>query len=126
MAGLEFADLQSRPTEFLDVTSLTLDEFQERFTRLHLPLIIFAQAALPPQPAQRAFHNPAPRSHDKPLHVRRRCDDLQPPGAFGRTPDRERLSTIGAISPDQLQARLQRLEPDEQASCPVSFPKIRS
>ena len=28
MAGLRFADLQSRPTEFLDCTSLTLDEFQ--------------------------------------------------------------------------------------------------
>ena len=28
MASLQFADLQSRPTEFLDFTSLTLDEFQ--------------------------------------------------------------------------------------------------
>jgi hypothetical protein len=28
MAGLRFADLQSRPTEFLDFTSVTLDEFQ--------------------------------------------------------------------------------------------------
>jgi hypothetical protein len=29
MAGLRFADLQSRPTEFLDFTSLTLDEFPQ-------------------------------------------------------------------------------------------------
>src|SRR6266487_2211866 len=29
MAGLRFADLQSRPMEFLDFTSLTLDEFQQ-------------------------------------------------------------------------------------------------
>ena len=29
MAGLRFPDLQSRPTEFLDCTSLTLDEFQQ-------------------------------------------------------------------------------------------------
>src|SRR6266487_5614092 len=29
MAGLQFADLQSRPMEFLDLTSLTLDEFQQ-------------------------------------------------------------------------------------------------
>jgi Helix-turn-helix of DDE superfamily endonuclease len=29
MAGLRFADLQSRSTEFLDFTSLTLDEFQQ-------------------------------------------------------------------------------------------------
>jgi Helix-turn-helix of DDE superfamily endonuclease len=28
MAGVRFADLQARPTEFLDLTSLTLDEFQ--------------------------------------------------------------------------------------------------
>ena len=28
MAGLRFAGLQSRPMEFLDFTSLTLDEFQ--------------------------------------------------------------------------------------------------
>src|SRR5215813_15496945 len=29
MAGLRFPDLQSRPLEFLDFTSLTLDEFQQ-------------------------------------------------------------------------------------------------
>ena len=29
MAHLRFADVQSRPTEFLDLTSLTLDEFQQ-------------------------------------------------------------------------------------------------
>ena len=28
MAGVRSADLQSRPTELLDVTGLTLDEFQ--------------------------------------------------------------------------------------------------
>src|SRR5438128_9867862 len=29
MASVRFADLQSRPMEFLDLTSLTLDEFQQ-------------------------------------------------------------------------------------------------
>jgi hypothetical protein len=29
MAGMRFADVQSRPTEFLDLTSLTLDEFEQ-------------------------------------------------------------------------------------------------
>jgi hypothetical protein len=29
MAGLRFVDLQSRPTEFLDLTSLTLEEVQQ-------------------------------------------------------------------------------------------------
>ena len=29
MAGVRFTDLQSRPMEFLDLTSVTLDEFQQ-------------------------------------------------------------------------------------------------
>jgi hypothetical protein len=29
MAGLRLTDVQVRPTEFLDFTSLTLDEFQQ-------------------------------------------------------------------------------------------------
>ena len=29
MASLRFADVQARPAEFLDLTSLTLDEFQQ-------------------------------------------------------------------------------------------------
>jgi hypothetical protein len=29
MAGLRFTDVQDRPTEFLDMISLTLDEFQQ-------------------------------------------------------------------------------------------------
>jgi hypothetical protein len=28
MAGVRFTDVQAHPTEFLDLTSLTLDEFQ--------------------------------------------------------------------------------------------------
>ena len=29
MGSLQFTDVQSRPTEFLDFTSVTLDEFQQ-------------------------------------------------------------------------------------------------
>src|SRR5215831_15600254 len=29
MASIRFSDVQARPTEFLDMTSLTLDEFQQ-------------------------------------------------------------------------------------------------
>jgi hypothetical protein len=32
MAGVRFTELQSRPMEFLDFTSLTLDEFQQLST----------------------------------------------------------------------------------------------
>ncbi len=32
MASVRFTDVQARPTEFLDFTSLTLDEFQQSST----------------------------------------------------------------------------------------------
>ena len=48
----------------------------------------------------------------------RRGDDLYPPRAFGRAPRGKRLAALGSIGPDELQALLQRLKPDEQASCP--------
>ncbi len=33
MASVQFTDVQARPTEFLDLTSLTLNEFQPIFTQ---------------------------------------------------------------------------------------------
>src|SRR4029434_10200982 len=56
MAGLRFADLRSRPTEFLDLTSLTLDEFQQLVS-----------------PFEAAFHArmAAWRMHGKPPTARR-------------------------------------------------------
>src|SRR5881397_2039135 len=56
MASVRFSDLQSRPTEFLDVTSLTLDEFQ--------PLI-------PPFEAAFHAHMAAWRLDEKPRTARR-------------------------------------------------------
>src|SRR2546429_1825021 len=56
MASVRFADVQSRPTEFLDVTSLTLDEFQ--------PLI-------PPFEAAFHAHMAAWRLDEKPRTARR-------------------------------------------------------
>jgi hypothetical protein len=56
MAGVRFADLQSRPTEFLDVTSLTLDEFQ---------------ALVPPFEAAFQAHMAAWRLDGKPRTARR-------------------------------------------------------
>ena len=37
MAGLRFTELQSRPLEFLDFTSLTLEEFQQLVSPLPAP-----------------------------------------------------------------------------------------
>src|SRR5215213_10376952 len=56
MAGVRFADLQSRPTEFLDFTSLTLDEFQQ---------------LVPPFEAAFQAHMAAWRLDGKPRTVRR-------------------------------------------------------
>jgi hypothetical protein len=56
MAGVRFADLQSRPTEFLDLTSLTLDEFQQ---------------LLPPFEAAFQAHMAAWRLDGKPRTARR-------------------------------------------------------
>jgi hypothetical protein len=52
MASLRFADVQSRPTEFLDFTSLTLDEFQQ----LVPP---FEMASKPTWPCGASMGNPA-------------------------------------------------------------------
>jgi hypothetical protein len=56
MAGLRFADLQSRPMEFLDFTSLTLDEFQQ---------------LVPPFEAAFQAHMAAWRLDEKPRTARR-------------------------------------------------------
>jgi Helix-turn-helix of DDE superfamily endonuclease len=56
MAGVRFADLQSHPTEFLDFTSLTLDEFQ---------------ALVPPFEAAFQAHMAAWRLDGKPRTTRR-------------------------------------------------------
>src|SRR5947208_13745095 len=56
MASVRFADLQSRPTEFLDFTSLTLDEFQQ---------------LIPPFEAAFHAHMAAWRLDEKPRTARR-------------------------------------------------------
>jgi Helix-turn-helix of DDE superfamily endonuclease len=56
MASLQFTDVQSRPTEFLDLTSLTLDEFQR---------------LLPPFEAAFQAHMAVWRLDGKPRTVRR-------------------------------------------------------
>src|SRR5262252_6162690 len=56
MASVQFTDVQSRPTEFLDFTSLTLDEFQ---------------LLVPPFEAAFQAHLPAWRLDGKPRTARR-------------------------------------------------------
>jgi hypothetical protein len=51
MASVRFTDLQSRPLEFLDFTSLTLDEFQQLVppfeTAFHTPMAVWRMDGKP-------------------------------------------------------------------------------
>src|SRR5262252_5613320 len=60
MAHVQFTDMQDRPTEFLDLTSLTLDEFQQ---------------LVPPFEAAFQVHMAAWRLDGKPRTARRFCVD---------------------------------------------------
>src|SRR5437867_9853221 len=75
MASVQFTDVQARPTEFLDVTSLTLDEFQQ----LVPPFEAAFQARMAtwrldgkPRTARRftVYQNcPLPTPEDRPLFI---------------------------------------------------------
>jgi hypothetical protein len=71
MARLRFTELQSRPTEFLDVTSLTLDELQQLVppcvAAFHAPLAAWRLDGKP-RTARRFTvdkHCPLPTSEDR-------------------------------------------------------------
>jgi len=54
MAGVRFADLQSRPTEFLDFTSVTLDAYSTDVCHLiHRKVATQSTGSLPPSPRER-------------------------------------------------------------------------
>jgi hypothetical protein len=41
MTSIRFTDVQARPSEFLDLTSLTLDEFQQLVLPLNLERVAY-------------------------------------------------------------------------------------
>ena len=61
MASVRFADVQSRPTEFLDFTSLTLDEFHQLVPSFEAAF----QVRIPRQSCHRFQVNPATDSTAK-------------------------------------------------------------
>ena len=89
MAGLRFTDLQSRPMEFLDFTSLTLDEFQQ----LVPPFEAAFQAQMAawrmdgkPRTARRftVYKNcPLPTPEDRLLFILAYLKTYYPPGGAG-------------------------------------------
>src|SRR5438094_8246061 len=75
MAGLRFTDLQSRPLEFLDFTSLTLNEFQQLVppfeTAFHTRMAAWRMDGKP-RTARRftVYHNcPLPTPEDRLLFI---------------------------------------------------------
>src|SRR5256712_3977458 len=75
MAGVRFTDLQSRPLEFLDFTSLTLNEFQQLVppfeTAFHTRMVAWRMDGKP-RTARRftVYHNcPLPTPEDRLLFI---------------------------------------------------------
>src|SRR5271165_670583 len=94
MVGLRFADMRFRPTEFLDFTSLTVEEFQilippfEAAFQAHMAVWCLDGTARTGPPVFRLSNLPAGdagRSAVFPAHV---SEDLHPPGG-PRTPVRD-------------------------------------
>jgi hypothetical protein len=75
MAGLRFTDLQSRPLEFLDFTSLTLDEFQELVppfeTAFHARMVAWRMDGKPRTARRFTVYNncPLPTPEDRLLFI---------------------------------------------------------
>jgi len=75
MAGLRFTDLQSRPLEFLDFTSLTLDEFQQLVppfeTAFHARMAAWRMDGKPRTARQFTVYNncPLPTPEDRLLFI---------------------------------------------------------
>ena len=90
MASLRFADLQSRPTEFLDFTSLTLDEFHQLVppceAAFHAPMAAWYLAGTPRTARQLSVdtHCPRPTPEDRLLFLLAYGTPSARPGVQGR------------------------------------------
>src|SRR5215467_11021719 len=75
MAGVRCTELQSRPMEFLDCTSLTLDEFQELVppfeAAFHVRMAAWRMDGKPRTARQFSVdqHCPLPTPEDRPLFI---------------------------------------------------------
>lgn len=79
-------------------------EIDHRLARLDGVFIVLAESAIPVQPTEGPFHNPAVRMDLEPRLSLLSFDDLQSPSTDGFGPFDE-LTRIAAIGPDQRQAR---------------------
>jgi len=73
------------------------------FTVFRQEVVVFAQAAVPIEPRESPFHDPAFRQHDKAGQVIRSFDDLQGPMVRCLDP-LDQLAGIAPVGPDQPQA----------------------
>src|SRR5919204_2301997 len=86
MAGLRFTDLQSRPIEFLDFTSVTLDEFQQLVppfeTAFHARMVAWRLDGKPRTARRFTVYRtcPLPTPEDRLLFILVLPQNLHPPG----------------------------------------------
>jgi hypothetical protein len=89
MAHLQFTDVQDRPTEFLDLTSLTLDEFQQLVPPFEAAFQVHMAAwRLDGKPrTARQFsvdkNCPLPTPEDRLFFLLTSPEDVQPPSGPG-------------------------------------------
>src|SRR4029453_10472238 len=90
MAGLRFTELQSRPLEFLDFTSVTLDEFQQLVppfeAAFHARMAAWRMDGKPPSARQFTVQKlpPADTRRSAALHPHLSQDLCAPGGARAR------------------------------------------
>jgi hypothetical protein len=80
----------------------------EPLARLHLPLVVLAQTAVPHQPGERALHDSPVGQDGETFGIRAPTtplDDLQFPLVLLIAPPSQLLSRVGSICPDPLQTR---------------------
>ena len=106
------------------------------FTARREVLIVFAQAAIPANPGNRAFHHPPARQHREGRHGRRldiagipalapwAFHDLESPAAFFLYPRAQALAPIGHVGPDVLQPIEGRVCGGQQPGGHVGIPQI--
>src|SRR2546427_6368740 len=90
MAGLRFTELQSRPMEFLDFTSLTLDEFQQLVppfeAAFHARMAVWRMDGKPRTTRRFTVSNncPLPTPEDRLLFLLTYLQTYAPQGVQGR------------------------------------------
>ena len=125
MAHLQYTDVQDRPTEFLDLTSVTLDEFQLLVapfeTAFQVHMAAWRLDGKPRMARQFAVYKtcPLPTPEDRLFFISHVPEDVQPPSRPG-TPlrhEREQSQSMDSCPPARPVGG-----PAHPRRCPCPFP----